>query len=112
MIRPRVTTLDSGLIEAFRTVPTAHASDCLGRTIGAFGLMAYHGSLGPGLCGPALTVRVRPGDNPMLHQAILMAEPGDVIVMEGGGDLTHALLGGLLRTPALARGIGGDRKST
>jgi regulator of RNase E activity RraA len=43
----------------------------------------------------------------MLHKAMLMAEPGDVIVVDGAGDTTQALIGGLMRTTAIARNIGG-----
>ncbi|BAO94141.1 RraA family protein [Caballeronia insecticola] len=94
-------------VEAFRTVPVAHAGDCMGRSVGAMGLSAYHHSLSLTMCGPALTVRVRPGDNMMIHKAIEMAGPGDVIVVDGGGDLTQALIGGLMRTSALTKKIGG-----
>jgi RraA family protein len=50
---------------------------------------------------------VRPGDNLMIHKAISMAAPGDVIVVDGGGDLTQALIGGLMRTTAMTRRIAG-----
>lgn len=106
-INPRVQRVDKKLIEAFSTVPTAHASDCLGRSIGGLGLGSYHGATPAILCGPAITVRVRPGDNLMIHKAMLMADPGDVIVIDGSGDLTQALIGGLMRTTALRLGIAG-----
>ncbi len=38
-----------------------------------------------GLAGVALTVKSRPGDNLMLHKAIDLAKPGDVIVVDAGG---------------------------
>jgi regulator of RNase E activity RraA len=104
-INPRVEALPRELVEAFRGAATANVGDAMGRTIGAIGLHAYHGSLTLGFAGPALTVRVRPGDNLMIHQAIAMAEPGDVIVIDGGGDVSQALIGGLMRTSALTRGI-------
>ncbi|WP_321882144.1 RraA family protein [Paraburkholderia bannensis] len=94
-------------IEAFRSVPVAHAGDCMGRSTGAYGLTAYHHSVTLTMCGPAITVRVRPGDNMMIHKAIELAQPGDVIVVDGGGDLTQALIGGLMRTSALTKKIGG-----
>lgn len=94
-------------IDAFRQVPVAHVGDCTGRSIGAFGLNAYHHSLALTMCGPAITVRVRPGDNMMIHKAIELAQPGDVIVIDGSGDLTQALIGGLMRTSALTKKIGG-----
>jgi regulator of RNase E activity RraA len=95
------------LINAFRHVPVAVVGDCLGRAIGTIGLRAYHGDLRAGLCGPAITVRVRPGDNLMIHKAMLIAEPGDVIVIDGGGSVSQAVAGGLMRTTALARKLGG-----
>jgi RraA family protein len=103
--RPCVPTPE--LVEAFRPVPTAHASDCLGRCIGTIGLRTYHGSVVLTMCGPAITVRTRPGDNLIIHKAMTMAQPGDVLVIDGGGDLSQALIGGLMRTLAIARKIGG-----
>jgi RraA family protein len=104
-MNPRVTTLAADLIAAFQGVPAAHAGDSMGRAIGAVGLRAYHASLSLMVAGPALTVRVRPGDNLMIHVAIAMAQPGDVILIDGGGDVSQALIGGLMRTSAIARGI-------
>lgn len=104
-IRPRVETLSDADLAAFAGVPTAHASDCLGRSVGALGLNPYHGD--GQLVGRAVTVRARPGDNLMIHKAVRMAKPGDVIVVDGAGDLTQALIGGLMRVAAQVRGVAG-----
>jgi RraA family protein len=63
----------------------------------------------PGMrvCGPALTVEVRPGDNLMIHAALVLAQPGDVLVIDGKGDLSCALMGELMCTHARAAGIAG-----
>lgn len=106
-IHPRQASIDQELINAFSTVPAAHVSDCLGRLVGGIGLRAYHRDSGETMCGTAVTVRVRPGDNLMIHKALLMAEAGDVIVVDGAGDLTQAVVGGLMRTSAIARKLGG-----
>jgi len=106
-VKPRASTLPSDLIEAFRTVPVPHASDSMGRHTGARGLLAYHGDQPTTMAGPAVTVRIRPGDNLMVHLAMMMAEPGDVIVIDGAGDLSTAVIGGLMRTTAIARKLGG-----
>ncbi|AXA67719.1 RraA family protein [Pseudomonas oryzihabitans] len=106
-INPRVNTLDPSLVEAFRQVPVAVAGDCLGRCIGARGLRAYHGDPSLKLCGPAFTVRVRPGDNLMVHKALMMVQPGDILVVDGGGDTSQAVIGGLVRTTALRVQLGG-----
>ena len=47
------------------------------------------------LAGPAFTVEVRAGDNLMIHAAIAMAKPGDVLVIDGKGDTSCALMGAL-----------------
>ena len=106
-INPRNPGPSRELVEAFRDVPVAVAGDCMGRSVGAIGLKVYHGDLAARLCGPAVTVRVRPGDNLMIHKAMLMAEPGDVLVVDGGGILSQALAGGLMRTTAIAQKLGG-----
>jgi len=48
------------------------------------------------LAGPALTIDVRPGDNLMIHAAIALAKPGDVLVIDGKGDRTCALMGAIM----------------
>jgi RraA family protein len=59
------------------------------------------------ICGPALTVEAHPADNLMMHAALSVAKPGDVLVVNGGGDLSAALIGGILATQAKAAGIAG-----
>jgi len=57
--------------------------------------------------GPALTVEVRPGDNLMIHAAIAMAKPGDVLVIDGKADQTAALMGTIMMTACRQLGIAG-----
>ena len=104
-ILPRVSTLPAELVNAFRDVPTAFASDCLGRSVGATGLRPFHGDAP--MCGIAVTVRIRPGDNLMIHKALVLAQAGDVIVIDGAGDLTQSVVGGLIRTTAIVKKLGG-----
>jgi 4-hydroxy-4-methyl-2-oxoglutarate aldolase len=59
------------------------------------------------LAGPALTIEVRPGDNLMIHAAIAMAQPGDILVVDGKGDRTCALMGAIMMTACKTLGIGG-----
>ena len=59
------------------------------------------------MAGPAVTVKTRPGDNLMIHHALDIAEPGDVIVVDGGGHLTNALIGGLMVAYATYRQLAG-----
>ncbi|MBT0718440.1 RraA family protein [Rosenbergiella epipactidis] len=106
-IGSRQSVPDASIIDAYRQLPVPNIGDCMGRTVAARGLVPYHNDPQHVLCGPALTVKVRPGDNLMIHKAIEMAQPGDVIVVDGAGDLTQALIGGLMRTSALTKKIAG-----
>ena len=59
------------------------------------------------LAGPALTVDVRPGDNLMIHAAMALAKPGDVLVIDGKSDQTAALMGTIMMTACKQLGIAG-----
>jgi RraA family protein len=59
------------------------------------------------LAGTALTVEVRPGDNLMIHAAMAMAKPGDVLVIDGKGDESSALMGEIMVSQCMAVGIAG-----
>jgi 4-hydroxy-4-methyl-2-oxoglutarate aldolase len=57
--------------------------------------------------GTALTVDVRPGDNLMIHAAMALAKPGDVLVIDGKADRTAALMGTIMMTACRKLGIAG-----
>lgn len=59
------------------------------------------------VAGPAFTVEVRPGDNLMIHTALALAKPGDVIVVDGKGDQSCALTGALMAATAQKAGFAG-----
>ena len=59
------------------------------------------------VAGTAFTVEVRPGDNLMIHAAMAMAKPGDVLVIDGKADLTAALMGTIMMTACKQLGIAG-----
>ncbi len=57
--------------------------------------------------GPALTVRSAPGDNLMVHMALNLAEKGDVIVVDAGGELTNSIIGERMLAYCQAKAFGG-----
>ena len=59
------------------------------------------------ICGPAFTVEVRPGDNLMIHAAMAMARPGDVLVIDGKADRSCALMGSIMLTACKQLGLAG-----
>jgi RraA family protein len=93
-------------VEAFRDLPVPNLSDCMARmTAGGARLQPYY--QGPRMVGPALTVKTRPGDNLVVHKALDMAAPGDIVVVDAGGDMTNALIGELMVAHAIQRQLGG-----
>lgn len=59
------------------------------------------------VAGPAFTVEVRPGDNLMIHAAMALAQPGDVLVIDGKGDQASALMGTIMMTACRQLGLAG-----
>ena len=59
------------------------------------------------LVGRACTVKVYPGDNLMVHKALDIAQPGDIVVVDAGGHSGTAVLGDLIARKAAHLGIAG-----
>ena len=106
-VRSDCPPLAPGLKEAFRTFATPDISDLLNRLYAINpGVRCLTGSY-HSLCGPACTVKVFPGDNLMVHKALDVARPGDVVVVDAGASPMNAVLGDLVCTKAKHRGIAG-----
>ena len=97
--------ISPNLVEQFRSLPVANVSDVMSRIAGTNRLRPMHA--GGWLGGPALTVKTRPGDNLMVHKAISLAEAGDVVVVDAGGDLTNAIIGEMMLMQLAGRKIAG-----
>jgi RraA family protein len=99
--------VDAETIEAFRELPGSNVADCMGRMSGMHSEIKRLSKNGFKMVGSALTVKVRPGDNLMLHKALDMAQEGDVIVVSNGGDRSHSLMGEIMVRHAEFRKLGG-----
>jgi regulator of RNase E activity RraA len=97
--------LDDGLIEQFRDFASPNIADAMGR----FHFMdpEIQSRTGLKLCGIAVTVMTRPGDNLMVHKAIEVARPGDIIVVNTTGNRSSAVFGELMGRSAVAVELGG-----
>jgi RraA family protein len=100
------TRADPDLVTRLARMPTAVVADCMHRT-GAMAGQIQALWRGARVCGPALTVLVRSGDNFRVHEALDSASPGDVLVVNAQGSLSHAVFGELMATRARAVGIAG-----
>lgn len=91
--------------EDFRKIPVANVDDCMNR------LAAMHADIRPfnknPLFGSALTIKVPAGDNLMFHKAMDMIKPGDVVVIDAGGDINRAILGELMLNYCIKLGVAG-----
>lgn len=103
----RTRSVSAELVSAFRTVPVANVGDCMARMFaGGPRLRPIH-EAETVMSGPALTVRTRPGDNLMVHHALDIASPGDVIVVDAAGDLTTAIIGEIMVAMARKNRVAG-----
>ncbi|WP_418117746.1 RraA family protein [Variovorax sp. 350MFTsu5.1] len=84
------------IIAALRDIPVAALSDNMHRNIGSVGLQPYHRPGHKTMAGTAVTVKTRGGDNLTPMRAFEFCRPGDVLVIDAGGDLNNAVIGGIL----------------
>ncbi len=98
--------LEQAFMDEFRQFPTPDISDLLNRLYALDPeIRCLTGDFT--LCGPACTVKVFPGDNLMVHKALDVARPGDIVVIDAGRSRMNAVLGDLISTKARHRKIAG-----
>jgi 4-hydroxy-4-methyl-2-oxoglutarate aldolase len=94
------------MIEAYAALPAATVYESNEQS-GAMNHTIKPIVWGQRMCGSALTVRCFPADNLMLHAAIAIAQPGDVIVADVGELLDAGYWGEITTVAAMARGVAG-----
>lgn len=87
-------------------LPTANIGDAMDR-LGVLDSRIRPTWPGARVAGRAFTVWTRSGDNALIHQALEVVRPGDVIVVNGGGDESRALIGDLIGQRAKNAGVAG-----
>lgn len=92
-------------LEALRELAVSLLSDNMARSSGIVGLQPYHKA--SKMVGSAVTVRTRAGDNLAIHRAFDFCRPGDVLVIDGAGELTQALMGDIMASYAESLGVQG-----
>ncbi len=101
-----ITRVDAATVAKAAAYPSSILADVAGRRGALSGRIA---PLAPSMrfAGPAITVEVRPGDNLMIHAAMAIAQPGDVLMIDGKGDLSSALMGEIMSQQCVALGVVG-----
>jgi regulator of RNase E activity RraA len=104
-VRTDVPRPDAALVAEF----SAHATSNLADAMGRFHFMdsGIRPRSGLTLCGVAVTVDARPADNLMVHKALEVAQPGDIIVVSTNGNTTSAIFGELMCRTAVGASLGG-----
>jgi RraA family protein len=97
---------DPKMVAEFAKMVTPHLSDSMERLY-AGGPQLRPMYKGATLAGPAFTVKTAPGDNLLVHKALDIAQPGDVVVVDAGGFADHAIIGELMAARARQRRIAG-----
>lgn len=96
--------LDAALLARFGAASSAQVADSMSR-MGAMdaGIKPIWPS--PRVIGSALTVWCHSADNLMLHKALSLAEPGDIVVMNTQANATNSGFGELIATSAVKIGV-------
>ena len=104
-VLPSPSRLDTALVDRFRGLASPNLADAMGR----FNFMdpGMQSRTGLTLCGLAVTVNARPADNLMIHKALQVAAPGDIVVVNTCGNTTSAVFGELMCNTAVAAKLGG-----
>lgn len=104
---PSANQADPKLLLALTEIPVSALSDCMHRNIGTSGLQPYHRPVSQTMAGTAVTARSRGGDNLTFLRALDFCRPGDVLLVDAGGDLNNAVVGGILTLYAARAGLAG-----
>ena len=97
---------DAALLESFGAASAAQVADCMMR-LGGLDREIRPVWASPRIIGPAITVWCHSGDNLMLHKALSLAAPGDIVVMNTQGNVGNSGFGELLATSSVKLGVRG-----
>lgn len=99
-----ITRPDPEFIEKFKGIPTSNINDEMNRLYNTSAAIRPLNKVTT-FAGPAFTVKVPIGDNLMFHKALDLAQPGDVIIVDGAGAMDRSLAGEIMMTFAELKGI-------
>lgn len=106
VIYKKIDRVPKKVIKEYKKIPTSVISDAMNRT-NAMKASIKPITEGAHIAGSAITVKCIVGDNIMTHQAIYLAMPGDILVVDGRGYVDKSIWGGIQTEIAMKRGIQG-----
>ncbi|MFZ7120124.1 MAG: RraA family protein [Eubacteriaceae bacterium] len=95
------------VLNQFKKYPTPNIADNINRFFCMSSKIKKMNEKNIKLVGPAFTVKARVTDNLLIHKALDIAEPGDILVIDAEGDINHAMLGEIMVSEAIQRELGG-----
>lgn len=104
---PSLPQAEKTQIDQLRKLAVALLSDNMHRGTGSLGISPYHKPTKWTMAGTAVTVRTRGGDNLLTLRALDYCRPGDVLVIDAGGDVSNAIVGGIITAGAAMLGLAG-----
>lgn len=105
-VRATFERVEASVVEAARRLPAATLHEAGGK-IGALPWAIKPVAPRFKICGTAVTVHSPGGDNLWLHRALVLAQPGDVLVVYTNGVYEHGYWGEVMTTAARERGLAG-----
>lgn len=106
VVRRTIERADPEVVDDLATMGTATVHEAIGR-LGFVGVDLRPIQHDVRIAGSAVTVSSHPGDNVMLHAAVEVCRPGDVLVVTITAPSTHGMFGELLATSLITRGVRG-----
>ena len=92
------------IIDGFKDIPSSNIGDMMNRLYCMYGICSINKKF---VLGPAFTIKAPMGDNLMIHRALDLAQPGDILVIDAGGTMNRSVMGEIMFTYAQVRGLGG-----
>ena len=92
------------LVEGFKGIPSSNIGDTMNRLYCMYDIRSMNNKA---MLGTAITIKAPMGDNVMLHRALDLAEPGDVLVVDARGTMNMSVVGEIMFTYAQTRGLAG-----
>jgi 4-hydroxy-4-methyl-2-oxoglutarate aldolase len=101
-----VVRADAAVVDALAPLGVATVHESAGRTgLVCPAIVARQDNVA--IAGSAVTVSSHPGDNLMIHAAVEVCQPGDILVVTTTSPSTDGMFGELLATSLMARGVRG-----
>ncbi len=97
---------DAATIEALAPIGTATVHEAIAKR-GYLGAEITPIQQGVRIAGSAVTVLIHPGDNLMIHAAVEVCQPGDILVVATTAPSSNGIFGDLLATSLATRGVRG-----